>query len=130
LQEEVERSLKNSPPANRQRYLQALLHRFPVAGQVAAVTPVAAPAAPPPAPAPLTPDCFPCKAVVSASRGYSVRRRGAGWATGRRPPGFWRLPARSSSRLHCAAQKRGAVWLSQRVCAVSGPLSLASSRHT
>jgi hypothetical protein len=56
LQEEVERSLKNSPPANRQRYLQALLHRFPVAGQVAAVTPVAAPAAPPPAPAPLTPD--------------------------------------------------------------------------
>lgn len=58
LQEEMDRSLKNSPPANRKRYLQALLHRFPVAGQVATATPVAAAstATPPSAPAPLTPD--------------------------------------------------------------------------
>ena len=58
LQEEVERSLKNAPPANRQRFLQALLHRFPVAGQV--VNTAIAPAAPPspasPPPASLTPD--------------------------------------------------------------------------
>jgi hypothetical protein len=56
LQEEVERSLKSSPPANRQRYLRALLHRFPVAGHIAMPVPVTAPAPTPAAPAPLTPD--------------------------------------------------------------------------
>lgn len=58
LQEEMDRSLKSSPPANRKRYLQALLHRFPVAGQVVTAAPVAAASAPPPpaAPVPLTPD--------------------------------------------------------------------------
>lgn len=34
LQEEVERSLKNVPPANRKRFIGALLERFPVAGKV------------------------------------------------------------------------------------------------
>ncbi|MSU57595.1 MAG: hypothetical protein EXS35_05350 [Pedosphaera sp.] len=56
LGEEMERNLKNTPPANRKRYLQAMLQRFPVAGQVAtsasAPIPVLAPAA---APAPSSP---------------------------------------------------------------------------
>jgi PAS domain-containing protein len=56
LQEEMERSLKGAPPANRRRYLQALLQRFPVAGQVVSSAPVPVAAAPPPAPRPLTPE--------------------------------------------------------------------------
>jgi hypothetical protein len=45
LQEEVVRSLKNVPPVDRKRFLEALLRRFPVAGQVAKLAPQ-----PPPAP--------------------------------------------------------------------------------
>src|SRR5438552_3385852 len=41
LQEEVARSLESVPPANRQRYLQALLARFPVGGQMAKSSPAA-----------------------------------------------------------------------------------------
>lgn len=48
LQEELERHLDKVPPANRKRFVEALLARFPVAGQV--VNSFAAP--PPPAPAP------------------------------------------------------------------------------
>ena len=48
LQEEVARSLKEVAPANRQRYVQALIARFPVAGQiVSSAAPVPAPASPP-----------------------------------------------------------------------------------
>lgn len=49
LQEEVARSLKSQPSANRKRYLEALLARFPVAGQIVK----SVPAAPAPAPAPV-----------------------------------------------------------------------------
>lgn len=43
LQEELERSLKNVLPANRKRFIEALLARFPVAGKVAlALAPVPA----------------------------------------------------------------------------------------
>jgi hypothetical protein len=59
LQEEVERSLKNVALANRKRFLQALLARFPVAGRVVSSLtppPVAAPASPPPAPVDETPE--------------------------------------------------------------------------
>lgn len=51
LQEEVERSFKDVSPANRHRLLEALLVRFPVAGQVLGAThsvPAAAPVAPAP----------------------------------------------------------------------------------
>ncbi len=34
LKEEVERSLKTVPPADRKRYLEALIARFPVAGEI------------------------------------------------------------------------------------------------
>lgn len=51
LQEEIARGLKSVPPASHKRYLEALLARFPVAGQVAS----AVPAAPAPAPAPAAP---------------------------------------------------------------------------
>jgi hypothetical protein len=50
LQEEISRSVKSVPPANRKRYLEALLNRFPVAGQILSST---ASAAPPPPPAPV-----------------------------------------------------------------------------
>jgi len=50
LQEEVERNLKNVPPANRKRFIEALHARFPVAGKV--VTSFPAPPAPTPAPPP------------------------------------------------------------------------------
>ena len=57
LQEEVERSLKNVPPANRKRFIAALLERFPVAGKVvsslSSATPVATAA---PAPVAETPE--------------------------------------------------------------------------
>ncbi len=46
LHEEITRACKEVPPANRKRYLEVLLTRFPVAGQ--AVHSVSAPAAPPP----------------------------------------------------------------------------------
>jgi len=51
LTEEVARTLKTVPPAQRKRYLEALLSRFPVAGQVPkpAPGPAAAPAVPKPA---------------------------------------------------------------------------------
>jgi len=50
LQEEVERSLKTVPPANRKRFVEALLARFPVAGRVVSgFSPVPA-AEPEPAP--------------------------------------------------------------------------------
>lgn len=52
LQEEIERSLKNVPPANRKRLLEALLARFPVAGKVVSAF-APAPAAPVPAPLPV-----------------------------------------------------------------------------
>lgn len=51
-QEEVERSLKSVPAANRQRYLEALLARFPVAGMVVR-TGSAQPAVPLPIPTPV-----------------------------------------------------------------------------
>ena len=51
LQEEVERSLKNVPPANRKRFIGALLERFPVAGKVvSSLSPVTVP---PVSPAPV-----------------------------------------------------------------------------
>ena len=60
LQEEIARNLKSVPPANQRRYLDALLSRFPVRGQVpslaAASAPVAAPPPPPPRPKEETPD--------------------------------------------------------------------------
>ncbi len=50
LQDEMARSFKNVPPPNRKRYLEALVARFPVAGQkLSAPVPVAAVPAPPPA---------------------------------------------------------------------------------
>jgi hypothetical protein len=50
LMEETARALKTVPPAQRKRYLEALLSRFPVAGQVTKPVPVpaAAPATPKP----------------------------------------------------------------------------------
>ena len=51
LHEEITRAFKQVPPANRKRYLEVLLTRFPVAGQV--VRSVAAPSAPPPPAAPV-----------------------------------------------------------------------------
>lgn len=55
LQEEVERSLKHVPPANRKRFIEALLARFPVAGRVvSAFAPViAAPPVPVAVPVPV-----------------------------------------------------------------------------
>jgi hypothetical protein len=51
LREELGRGLKGVPPGNRNGYLEVLLARFPVAGQIADNAPAAAaaaPAAPPP----------------------------------------------------------------------------------
>src|ERR1700681_1212555 len=46
LQEEVARNFKPLPPANRKRFLEALLARFPVAGQIVNFSaPAAAPVA-------------------------------------------------------------------------------------
>lgn len=52
LQEEVQRSFKDVPAANRKRFLEALLVRFPVAGHIPGpqALPVAAAVAPVPAP--------------------------------------------------------------------------------
>jgi len=54
LQEELVRNLKSVPPSNQRRFLQALLARFPVGGQIPSLSaaapvqvPTAAPAAPP-----------------------------------------------------------------------------------
>ena len=47
LGEEVTRSLKDVPTANRKRFLQALLARFPVAGEIAKSAPAALPVAAP-----------------------------------------------------------------------------------
>jgi hypothetical protein len=49
LSEEIARGLRDVPPANRKRFIEALLARFPVAGQNLKV------AAPPPVSMPLTP---------------------------------------------------------------------------
>lgn len=49
LQEEVARNFKPVPPANRKRFLEALLARFPVAGQVVSFSMAPAAAAPAPA---------------------------------------------------------------------------------
>jgi hypothetical protein len=51
LREEVAQQLKGFPPGDRTRLLQALLVRFPVAGQVAGAAPTASIAASPPVPA-------------------------------------------------------------------------------
>ena len=53
LAEEIARQLKGTPPANRKRYLESLLARFPIAGQIvkhasAASAPTPAPVAAPP----------------------------------------------------------------------------------
>ena len=56
LKEEIARDLKTVPPAERRRYLDALLSRFPVAGQVLQSAPVATVAPEAPAPAPESPD--------------------------------------------------------------------------
>jgi len=50
IQEEAARSLKSVPPANRKRFIEALLARFPVAGEIARPAPEAPPipVAPPP----------------------------------------------------------------------------------
>jgi hypothetical protein len=50
LHEEVARYFKDVLPANRRRFLEALLARFPVGGQVVKSTPVSAPHAPAPLP--------------------------------------------------------------------------------
>jgi bifunctional DNA-binding transcriptional regulator/antitoxin component of YhaV-PrlF toxin-antitoxin module len=55
LQEEITRHLKPVPAANRRRYLQALLARFPIGGEIGRAAPVAQ-AAPPPEPKPLSPE--------------------------------------------------------------------------
>lgn len=55
LQEEVERSFKNVAPANRQRLLEALLARFPVAGKTTGPVPPAVASAPASAPPSLSP---------------------------------------------------------------------------
>src|SRR5437773_9597751 len=47
LHEEVSRSLKDIPAASRKGYLEALLARFPVAGQLAKSAPAALPVATP-----------------------------------------------------------------------------------
>lgn len=53
LQEEVARHLKDVPSANRQRFINALLERFPVGGNVAqSAINAPAPSTPPPKPAP------------------------------------------------------------------------------
>ena len=53
LQEEVERSLKSVPPANRKRFIEALLARFPVAGKVVSSFSPAPALAPTPVPTPV-----------------------------------------------------------------------------
>jgi hypothetical protein len=55
LQEEVERSFKNVAPANRQRLLEALLARFPVAGKTTGSVSPAVASAPASVPPPLSP---------------------------------------------------------------------------
>jgi hypothetical protein len=55
LQEEVARNLKSIPPANQRRFLEALLARFPVRGQVPSLTAAAPIPVPTPAPAPAPP---------------------------------------------------------------------------
>ncbi len=52
LQEEIARNLKSIPAANRKRYLEALLWRFPVAGELARASTAPAVAAPAPPPTP------------------------------------------------------------------------------
>src|SRR5690349_17252127 len=49
LQEEIARNLKSVPPANQKRFLDALLTRFPVRGQVPTL---GGSVVPPPAPPP------------------------------------------------------------------------------
>ena len=48
LNEELARHLKEIPPGNRRRYVEALLARFPVAGQTVSATGPPPPSAPPP----------------------------------------------------------------------------------
>lgn len=55
LREEVERCLKETPPASRRHLLESLLARFPVAGRAAATAPAETPASAPPPPAPPEP---------------------------------------------------------------------------
>jgi len=85
LQEEVARNLKSVPPANQRRYLEALLARFPVRGQVPSLSAASAPVPPPaPTPAPAKEPDTPQEtierffAVVGklpeAERAYVVRR--------------------------------------------------------
>jgi hypothetical protein len=73
LNEEINRSFNRVPPANRKRYLEALLVRFPVAGCVATrVVETAAP--PPPPPRPETPDGLLEKFIVAAAREPEEKR--------------------------------------------------------
>jgi len=78
--EEMTRALKTLPPAQRKRYLEALLSRFPVAGQVPkpAPVPAAAPAAPKPAAeAP--------KPISAQSAFYRIFGSARGWAMDAQP---------------------------------------------
>jgi len=71
LQEEVVRSLKDVPPANRKGYLNALLARFPIAGQIAKATPAVQPvqsAPPASAEAPESPEQLLERFVAAASK--------------------------------------------------------------
>src|SRR5687768_2533806 len=53
LQEEINRTFKDVAPANRKRLLEALLVRFPIAGNIASLSDATLP--PATAPAPLSP---------------------------------------------------------------------------
>jgi len=78
LQEQISRSLQDIPAANRRRYLQALLARFPVNGQVASNGP-SAPAASPATTAESahqTPDDL-LEKLLAALPGLSEERRAA-----------------------------------------------------
>jgi hypothetical protein len=75
LQEELARSLKGAAPASRQSQLKVLLTRFPVAGQILRMAPVAAPPAPPaPPPAPPTLDQL-LEQFLTAAAGIPVAKR-------------------------------------------------------
>jgi len=58
LNEEVARNLKDVPAANRKPYLEALLVRFPVGGQIAKPSPAVAPVAATPVPVDETPEAM------------------------------------------------------------------------
>lgn len=109
IQEQVDRSFKDVAPANRSRLLEALLARFPVAGNIAhPVSPAMSPAAPVPA-APLAPAALLDKflaalpALPEAERGELAKKIAAA--------GLVSTPASSGTPLVLSEETQRAIGL-------------------